>query len=76
MVMMSVVAMLIMMMVVVVMRVIMMVTITVVVTMIVRVAMGMIVPGVTMRGCVGMRMLGIGAAFGIERRFDLDDTGP
>ena len=77
-VMMGMVAMLIMMMVVVVMRMIVMVmvTITMVVTVIVRFAMGMIVPGVSMRVLVGMRMLGIGAALGIERRFDLDDTGP
>ncbi|MGY4157242.1 hypothetical protein ACVINW_003084 [Bradyrhizobium sp. USDA 4461] len=70
------------MVVVVIMPVIMVISITVVmcmivvVTMIVRLTMSMIVAGMNMRVRLGLRMLGIGAALGIERRFDLDDSGP
>jgi hypothetical protein len=42
---------------------------------IVRMAVIMIVPGVAMRGLLGVGVPGIGAALGIERRLDLEDAG-
>ncbi|KWV44773.1 hypothetical protein AS156_01985 [Bradyrhizobium macuxiense] len=47
----------------------------VIMAVIMRMAVDMIAPGMAMRLYLGVRMLRIGAAFGIERRFDFDDAG-